>query len=122
MNSGLTVKTGEPLKIWQKLITEFEIGEVHFNRDYEPYAIERDKQTQRLFQKNKIASFAHKDQTIFEPNEIVKAVIQFVKLMMYKCYTGIIFIQLIQNIGVENEQNHYLITTFLCFKQGCVIC
>ncbi|WP_319589831.1 deoxyribodipyrimidine photo-lyase [uncultured Draconibacterium sp.] len=72
MNSGLLVKTGEPLKVWQDLIKEFEIGEVHFNRDYEPYATERDDQVQQLLQKNGISVFSHKDQVIFEPHEVLK--------------------------------------------------
>ncbi|WP_321996311.1 deoxyribodipyrimidine photo-lyase [Draconibacterium orientale] len=73
MNSGLLVKTGDPLKIWQELISDFEISEVHFNRDYEPYATKRDEQVQQLLQKNNISAFAHKDQVIFEPHEVLKA-------------------------------------------------
>nr|WP_319999728.1 deoxyribodipyrimidine photo-lyase [uncultured Draconibacterium sp.] len=73
MNSGLFVKTGEPLKIWQELIRELEIGEVHFNRDYEPYATARDEQVKQLLQKNNIAVSSHKDQVIFEPHEVLKA-------------------------------------------------
>ncbi|AHW61389.1 deoxyribodipyrimidine photolyase [Draconibacterium orientale] len=73
MNSGLLVKTGDPFKIWQELISGFEISEVHFNRDYEPYATKRDEQVQQLLQKNNISAFAHKDQVIFEPHEVLKA-------------------------------------------------
>lgn len=73
MNSGLLVKTGEPLKVWHQLISEFEIGEVHFNRDYEPYATARDKHVQQILHKNKTSVFSHKDQVIFEPNEVLKA-------------------------------------------------
>ncbi len=72
MNSGLLVKTGEPLKIWQELISDLEIGEVHFNRDYEPYATERDVQVKQLLLKNNISAFSHKDQVIFEPHEVLK--------------------------------------------------
>ncbi|WP_320113171.1 deoxyribodipyrimidine photo-lyase [Draconibacterium orientale] len=73
MNSGLLVKTGDPLKIWQQLVSDFQIGEVHFNRDYDPYATKRDEQVQQLLQKNNISAFAHKDQVIFEPHEVLKA-------------------------------------------------
>ena len=72
MNSGLLVKNGEPLKIWQELISDFEIGEVHFNRDYEPYATERDYEVEQLLKKNNIAVQSHKDQVIFEPHEVLK--------------------------------------------------
>ena len=73
MNSGLLVKTGVPLQIWQELVNEFEIGEVHFNRDYEPYATERDDKVKQLLQKNSISVFSYKDQVIFEPHEVLKA-------------------------------------------------
>ena len=73
MNSGLFVKTGKPLKIWQELIRELEIGAVHFNRDYEPYATARDEQVKQLLLKNNIAVSSHKDQVIFEPHEVLKA-------------------------------------------------
>ena len=73
MNSGLFVKTGKPLKIWQELIRELEIGAVHFNRDYEPYATARDEQVKQLLQKNNITVSSHKDQVIFEPHEVLKA-------------------------------------------------
>nr|WP_319569763.1 deoxyribodipyrimidine photo-lyase [uncultured Draconibacterium sp.] len=73
INSGLFVKTGKPLKIWQELIRELEIGAVHFNRDYEPYATARDEQIKQLLQKNNIAVSSHKDQVIFEPHEVLKA-------------------------------------------------
>lgn len=73
MSSGLLVKTGEPSKVWQELLSDFEIGEVHFNRDYEPYATARDEQVQQLLQKNNVTVHSHKDQVIFEPHEVLKS-------------------------------------------------
>ncbi|MDX8340221.1 deoxyribodipyrimidine photo-lyase [Draconibacterium sp. IB214405] len=73
VNSGLVVKSGDPIKIWQELISNFKISEVHFNRDYEPYATKRDDQVKQLLQQNNISTFPHKDQVIFEPHEVLKA-------------------------------------------------
>ena len=46
---------------------------VYSNRDYEPYAISRDKRIAELLQKNKIKFLQFKDQVVFEPHEILKA-------------------------------------------------
>src|SRR6478735_6899535 len=40
--SSLLVKKGKTQDIWQQLIQEFDVKEVFFNKDYEPYAIKRD--------------------------------------------------------------------------------
>jgi deoxyribodipyrimidine photo-lyase len=45
---------------------------LYTNKDYEPYAIQRDKSIYELFQKNKWTFIAKKDHVIFEKNEILK--------------------------------------------------
>lgn len=69
--SSLLVKYGSPFDIWNNLISDFEITEVYTNHDYEKYAIERDKQIGELLNKNGIAFYTFKDQTIFEKNEVL---------------------------------------------------
>ena len=71
--SSLLVKKGKTLDIWQSLIEEFDVKEVFFNKDYEPYAIKRDLVICELLNANKTASFSYKDQVIFEEKEITKA-------------------------------------------------
>jgi deoxyribodipyrimidine photo-lyase len=73
MGSSLLVKKGKTQKVWQLLLREFDVKEVFFNKDYEPYAIKRDSVIFELLESNKTECFSFKDQVIFEENEITKA-------------------------------------------------
>lgn len=73
LGSTLLVFHGKPLEIWQKLIAQYSIKEVYCNRDYEPYARERDKSLYDWFLTQNIYFKGYKDQVIFEKNEVVKA-------------------------------------------------
>jgi deoxyribodipyrimidine photo-lyase len=73
MDRSLLVKNGTTPEVWKSLIHEFDIQEVFFNKDYEPYAIKRDLVVSELLDANKIKSFLYKDQVIFEEKEITKA-------------------------------------------------
>ena len=70
--SNVLCKHGNPVDIWEELISEYEISNVFFNRDYEPYAIKRDRQIIDLLSKNNIKTSSFKDHLIFEKNEISK--------------------------------------------------
>jgi deoxyribodipyrimidine photo-lyase len=70
--SSILVLHGEPLEIFKWLIGNYPVSEFFFNRDYEPYALERDSKITSLFEKNNIPVQSFKDQVIFEKNEIVK--------------------------------------------------
>jgi deoxyribodipyrimidine photo-lyase len=69
-NSCLLVQYGKPEKIFQALINEFEITGVFTNRDYEPYAKERDSEIRKLLEAKKIPFYDFKDQVIFEKDEV----------------------------------------------------
>ncbi|MCO6163243.1 deoxyribodipyrimidine photo-lyase [Flavobacterium sp. NRK F7] len=69
---SLAVFSGEPKKIFQKLIEENKIKTVYTNHDYEPYARKRDKEVYQLFKENDISFKTSKDQVIFEKEEVVK--------------------------------------------------
>ncbi len=71
-NSSLNVYYGSPIKIFEKIINENSIDAVFWNKDYEPYAIKRDKEIEKLLKSNNIKSFNFKDQVIFEEREVVK--------------------------------------------------
>jgi deoxyribodipyrimidine photo-lyase len=73
IESSLFVKKGKTAAIWESIIQEFDIKEVFFNKDYEPYAIKRDLAICQLLKNNTIQSFLFKDQVIFEEMEITKA-------------------------------------------------
>ncbi len=72
LGSSILVKYGNPLTVWKQLTEKFEIAEVYTNRDYEPYAQERDKAVYAFLQSQAIAFKGYKDQVIFEKNEVLK--------------------------------------------------
>ena len=71
-NSKLLVLKGNPFEVIQKLITDYNIGEVFSNHDYEPYAIARDKKITEFLSSKNIQFSSFKDQVIFEKDEITK--------------------------------------------------
>ena len=70
--SSLLIQSGKPLTIWTDLLEKFEVAQVFTNQDYEPYALERDRQVGELLKSKGVAFRTHKDQVIFEKNEIIK--------------------------------------------------
>lgn len=72
VNSGVKILFGNPVECWKKLIDEFAISAVYTNHDYEPYAINRDKEIELLLSKHNISFNTYKDQVIFEKSEVVK--------------------------------------------------
>lgn len=73
IGASLLIKNGNTKEVWKELINEFDIKEVFFNKDYEPYAIARDEAICQLLDENKTVSFSFKDQVIFEEKDITKA-------------------------------------------------
>ncbi|MBU1014705.1 MAG: DNA photolyase family protein [Bacteroidetes bacterium] len=69
---SLYCKKDDPEKIWRNLIDEFSIKTVYTNEDYEPYAINRDLEIEKLLLANGIEFKAFKDQVIFAKNDILK--------------------------------------------------
>ncbi len=70
--SGIKCLKGTPEEAWNQLLREYRIRSVYFNRDYEPYALDRDQKITDLLVSNGINVFDHKDQVIFEKHEVVK--------------------------------------------------
>lgn len=71
--TGLQIFKGAPATILSQLFSEEKISSLYFNRDYEPYALERDRQIKELCSKNSIEVHTFKDHVIFEPGEVLKA-------------------------------------------------
>jgi len=71
-NSSLAIYNGQPETIFADLISEYELQAVYTNRDYEPYAKERDENIAELLKANEVEFLTFKDQVIFEKDEIVK--------------------------------------------------
>ena len=72
INSGLTIFYGSPIDTFTKISKDYNIDTVYTNHDYEPLAIERDKNIKEFLESNNINFETFKDQVIFEKNEIVK--------------------------------------------------
>ena len=70
--TSLIILQGDPVKVWEKLLSEYEVIKVYWNKDYEPYALERDKKIRELLDKRGIELHTFKDQVVFEENEIIK--------------------------------------------------
>jgi deoxyribodipyrimidine photo-lyase len=73
VESSLLIKKGKTPQVWEALIQEFNVKEVFFNKDYEPYAIKRDFAISGFLNSHNINAFSFKDQVIFEEKEITKA-------------------------------------------------
>ncbi len=72
LGSALTVFCSTPEEAFKKLIKEHTIKNVYTNHDYEPYAKERDEKIKQLLEKNNIEFKTHKDQCLFEKDEVIK--------------------------------------------------
>src|SRR5207244_2528024 len=57
---------------FRKLSEEYDIQGIFCNRDYEPQAIERDKEIYYFFTEKNIPFKAYKDKVIFDKDQIVK--------------------------------------------------
>jgi len=68
----LFVRYMTPIDAFEELTTLFEVKQVWANRDYEPYARERDQHIFSFFESKGIPFSGKKDQVIFEKSEIMK--------------------------------------------------
>ncbi|MCH6199980.1 DNA photolyase family protein [Aquiflexum sp. LQ15W] len=78
--SSILVKYGKPIEIYRQLLEEYDIQNVYTNRDYEPYAKERDQAIKDLLKEKGIQFLDFKDQVIFEKEEIVNGSGEFYKV------------------------------------------
>jgi deoxyribodipyrimidine photo-lyase len=71
-DSSLKIIYGNPEASFKRLIDKYKITAVYTNRDYEPYAKERDVKISELLSENGIAFHTFKDHVIFEKDEVMK--------------------------------------------------
>ena len=71
-NSSLKIYHGKPLDVFKQLSKKNPELKIYANRDYEPYAIARDEEINKLLLENGSELISTKDQVIFEKNEVVK--------------------------------------------------
>ena len=71
LGSDLIVKVGDPIILIPSLIKKYKCSALFLNKDYEKYAIVRDKKISDELQNNNIETYKYKDQVIFEEKEIL---------------------------------------------------
>ncbi|NBV06769.1 MAG: deoxyribodipyrimidine photo-lyase [Proteobacteria bacterium] len=72
IGSSLQVFYGKPQEIYRHILEQYQVKALYANRDYEPYAIKRDKEIYQFLKSQNIDFKGFKDQVIFEKSEIVK--------------------------------------------------
>ena len=70
--SGILAIKGDPLEVWKEILKKEKVSKVYSNKDYEPYARERDKKVEEMLGEASVDFYQFKDQVIFEEGEIVK--------------------------------------------------
>lgn len=70
-DGSLLIKYGKPKEIYKELFEEFNINYVFTNRDYEPYAKQRDNVIEKLCKNYGAQFLSFKDHVIYESNEIL---------------------------------------------------
>jgi len=71
--SSLLILKGNPEKIWETICTNYTVDKVYVNRDYEPYALQRDLRVEEVLSKNGSQLISFKDQVVHEKSDVMKA-------------------------------------------------
>ena len=72
-NKKIHVYHGKPIDVFRKVLSANAVHAVYTNRDYEPYATQRDAEIKALLSEKDIALSTYKDHVIFERDEVVKS-------------------------------------------------
>ena len=70
--AGINGYYGNPKECIEQLIKEYEVNAIYTNRDYEPYALNRDKEMSEFLSSKGVDFKTFKDQVIFEKGEVTK--------------------------------------------------
>lgn len=73
INSSIAIYHGKPTEVFKQITTDFQVECVITNRDYEPYAMQRDAEVESQLSNLNIGFQSYKDQVIFEKDEVVKS-------------------------------------------------
>jgi deoxyribodipyrimidine photo-lyase len=73
LGANLLVLHGNPLQLLPQLVEKLNAKAVYANRDYEPYALQRDHTIFTELERLDCAFLGAKDHVIFEKNEVMKA-------------------------------------------------
>lgn len=70
--SSLLIKKGNPMEVWKTLQESHAIHQVFINKDYEPYARNRDFEIHSYLEQQGIEMMHYKDQVVHEQSEVMK--------------------------------------------------
>ncbi|MDP4827785.1 MAG: DNA photolyase family protein [Flavobacteriales bacterium] len=70
--STLVTHYGNPQEAFEHLSSTYDIDTVYLSRDYEPYALQRDKDIAKFLESKGIKMVGAKDHVIFEKDEVLK--------------------------------------------------
>ena len=73
LGSDIWVEYGYPLEVWERMLENFPVAAVYTNRDYEPYARDRDEKVRKLLEDHDIPFYTFKDHVVLEYDEVLKA-------------------------------------------------
>lgn len=102
--SDLLVVYGNAQEEWEKIIQEYDLDAVYYNRDYEPYARKRDVEIRAMAHKHNCQLIGHKDQVMFEPGEILT---EDGKHYSVYSYYGKKWIERLANYEFSDYRNNY---------------
>lgn len=71
-NSSLLVKKGNPVEVWGEIISVYDITNLFYNADFEPYTLKRDTEVNNLFKSRGKEVNYYNDHLIFAPGQILK--------------------------------------------------
>ena len=71
-NNKIFTFEGKPSEVLSQLIRKYKIKGIFFNKDYEPYARDRDQDIIKMCDEEGVSCYSFKDHVIFEEDEIVK--------------------------------------------------
>lgn len=72
INCSLLIKKGTIKEVWKEILAAYNVKQVFFNKDYEPYAIKRDDSVSKLLQSKGVEVSIYKNDVIFEENDVLK--------------------------------------------------
>lgn len=72
LESSLEVFYGYPQNVFEELCIKYDVNCVFANNDYEQYAIDREKEVQKILGKHGADFKLYKDQVVFEKEEVMK--------------------------------------------------
>jgi deoxyribodipyrimidine photo-lyase len=70
--SGIRVFYDYPENAFLQILDKYSVKAVYTNKDYEPYAIERDNKITKLLANKGVNFYLYKDHVLFEENEVMK--------------------------------------------------